>query len=104
MHMPRNLPADKILEMKGFLLFRVLHYLDRGCMTGQQVAQRIKTASNKKPSSGTIYPALKKLRQKGLLMSRKEGKTVCYKLTPKGQAVLRGARRFFKENFSELTG
>jgi DNA-binding transcriptional ArsR family regulator len=45
-----------------------------------------KTEGRRKTSPGTIYPALKSLRQRGFISSdEKEGKTIVYTLTERGK-------------------
>lgn len=79
-------------------------------MHGQELADEISKRKGEKPSPGTIYPALKSLREMGFISSEeKEGKTVVYSLTERGKNALRIARRIFiflgfslKTRFSNL--
>jgi len=51
-------------------------------MHGQEIADELAKRKGEKPSPGTIYPALKGLREAGFLEEEKEGKTITYTLTP----------------------
>jgi PadR family transcriptional regulator len=71
-------------------------------MHGQEIADEIaKRKGEKKPSPGTIYPALKNLREMGFISSddQKEGKTITYALTERGKDALRISKRRFIRTF-----
>jgi DNA-binding PadR family transcriptional regulator len=53
------------------------------------------------PSPGTIYPALKSLREMGFIISsdEKESKTIVYTLTERGKNALRISKRRFIRTF-----
>ena len=52
-----------------------------------------------KPSPGTIYPALKSLKDAGFLSEVKEAKTIIYRLTPRGEKALELAKNRFTRTF-----
>ncbi|HJY09623.1 MAG TPA: PadR family transcriptional regulator, partial [Nitrososphaeraceae archaeon] len=59
-----------------------------------------------KPSPGTIYPALKNLREAGFIKEEeeeedkiKDSKTIVYSLTPRGEGALKIAKRRFTRTF-----
>ena len=69
-------------------------------MHGQELADEIGKRKGEKPSSpGTIYPALKGLREAGFLKEEKEGKIISYQLTPTGRKALSIAKRRFTKTF-----
>ncbi len=69
-------------------------------MHGQELAEEIAKRKGEKPSPGTIYPALKSLRDIGFIISEeKEGKTIVYSLTERGRNALRIAKRRFIRTF-----
>jgi len=69
-------------------------------MHGQEIADEITRRKGEKPSLGTIYPALKNLRQMGFISSdEKEGKTIVYTLTERGRNALRISKRRFIRTF-----
>ncbi|ADZ10233.1 transcriptional regulator PadR family protein [Methanobacterium lacus] len=94
------------LEKLGGLKFMVLHVLDKGPKNGTEIMDSIERhriqvnkvlnrhshdenaeeiCSSLKPSSGAIYPLLKKLVSKGLIVKREDNK---YELTEKGSYTL----------------
>jgi PadR family transcriptional regulator, regulatory protein PadR len=83
--------------MLGFL---ILFLLSKKPMHGQEIADEITRRKGEKPSPGTIYPALKNLRQMGFINSdEKEGKTIVYTLTERGRNALRISKRRFIRTF-----
>lgn len=89
-------------SMKGLLSFRILCYLRTKEMCGDDIAKMIGNSFGKKPSPGTIYPALKELEKKGLIKGEKVGKMVCYNLTKKGKREADTACRIFLDIFSDI--
>ena len=68
-------------------------------MHGQEIADEIAKRKGDRPSPGTIYPALKNLREAGFVDEKKDGKTIVYTLTPRGQNALKIAKRRFTRTF-----
>ncbi len=88
--------------MKGFLSFRILCYLRSGEKTGEGIAELILKDTRKKPSPGTIYPALKDMAKQGLIKGEKKGKYVYYSLTKDGRKEAALSCRYFKMCFSSV--
>jgi DNA-binding transcriptional ArsR family regulator len=86
-------------DMRGMLSFLILFLLSKKPMHGQELAQELGKRKGEKPSPGTIYPALKALKQAGLITEKKSGKTITYSLTEDGEDVLKEARRRFCRTF-----
>jgi PadR family transcriptional regulator PadR len=86
-------------DMRGMLGFLILFLLSKQSMHGQELADEISKRKGEKPSPGTIYPALKSLREIGFISEEKEGKTIVYNLTDKGKVALRNAKRRFARTF-----
>ena len=87
-------------DMRGMLGFLILFLLSKKPMHGQEIAEEIARRKGEKPSPGTIYPALKNLRQMGFILSdEKEGKTITYTLTERGKNALRISKRRFIRTF-----
>ena len=78
--------------MRGMLSFLLLFLLSKKAMTGQQLAEELEKRKGEKPSPGTIYPALKQLREQGLIKETKEGKEISYTLTEIGKKGLKDAK------------
>jgi PadR family transcriptional regulator PadR len=90
-------------DMRGMLGFLILFLLSKKPMHGQELAHEIANRKGeKKPSPGTIYPALKGLREMGFIVEEKEGKTIVYTLTEKGENALRMAKRKFIKTFVDV--
>ncbi len=85
--------------MRGFLGFLILFFLSQKSMHGQEISNEIAKRKGEKPSPGTIYPALKGLREAGFLEEEKQGKTITYSLTPRGRKALSIAKRKFTRTF-----
>lgn len=93
---------DKCCDMRGMLSFLILYLLSKKPMHGQELADEIGRRKGTKPSPGTIYPALKSLREDGFIAERKEGKTITYSLTAEGQKGLKSATKIFCRTFSGI--
>lgn len=85
--------------MRGMLGFLILFLLSKEKMHGQALADEIARRRGERPSPGTIYPALKSLREAGFISEEKEGRTIVYRLTPRGEGALRIAKRRFTRTF-----
>jgi PadR family transcriptional regulator PadR len=90
---------DECCDMRGLLGFLVLFLLSKKPMHGQEIATELAKRRGEKPSPGTIYPALKGLKDAGFLSEEKEGKTITYKLTSKGEKALEIAKKRFTRTF-----
>ena len=86
-------------DMRGMLGFLILFLLSKKPMHGQELAEDIAKRKGDKPSPGTIYPALKSLREAGFISEEKEGKIIVYTLTERGKQALRIAKRKFTRTF-----
>jgi PadR family transcriptional regulator, regulatory protein PadR len=85
--------------MLGFL---ILFLLSKKSMHGQEIADEISKRKGERPSSGTIYPALKNLKGMGFIREEKEGKTIVYSLTERGKNALRVSKQRFVRTFLGL--
>jgi PadR family transcriptional regulator PadR len=87
--------------MRGMLGFLILFLLSKEPMHGQALADEIAKRKGEKPSPGTIYPALKNLREAGFIKEdkNKDDKTIVYSLTSRGEAALKIAKRRFTRTF-----
>jgi DNA-binding PadR family transcriptional regulator len=88
--------------MSGMLSFLILWLLTKKTMHGQEIASEIAGRRGAKPTPGTIYPALKSLRQRGLIKGERKGKTIIYSLTEKGKAGIENACEYFCKAFGEI--
>lgn len=93
----------EMCSTKGFLSFLILWLFQRKtCICGEDIAREIGRRRGGKPSPGTIYPALAELKKKGLIRGKKEGRRVCYCLTPKGEKEFLVALEKFRKMFGDL--
>ena len=56
----------------------------------------------KKPKAGTIYPALKELRQNKLIAGKRHGREIVYTITPKGTTEFNKAKLYFFKSFGDI--
>jgi len=68
-------------------------------MTGAEIAKELEKRKGSKPSPGTIYPALKDLKQNGLI---KADSKKSYTLTTEGKKELKSACACFCETFYDM--
>ncbi len=86
-------------DMKGFLSYLILWILSKKSMTGAELAQELEKRKGTKPSPGTIYPALKELKEKGWIKADKNKR---YSLTKKGDKELKAACNRFSKAFYDM--
>ena len=91
--------SEECCDMRGLLGFLILFLLSKKNMHGQELADEIAKRKGDKPSPGTIYPALKGLKEAGFLDEDKVGKTITYELTPRGKKALSIAKKRFTKTF-----
>ena len=70
---------------RGFLSFLILWMLRNDKMNGSEITDEMEKRKGRRFSPGTIYPVLKKLRDKGLIIDDEEKR---YSLTEKGEKEL----------------
>jgi DNA-binding PadR family transcriptional regulator len=83
-------------DMKGFLSYLIMWDLSKKSMNGSEIAKKLEKRRGTRPSPGTLYPALKELKAKGLITADKN-KT--YSLTKKGEKELKTACSIFFKTF-----
>ena len=71
-------------------------------MYGQELANEISKRKGAKPNPGTIYPALKKLKKRKLIDSKKKGRTITYQITEAGRVGFQLAYEYFYKAFGEI--
>ncbi len=85
--------------MKGFLSFLILWMIRTRHMTGAEIADELEKRKGHRPSPGTIYPALKELKKKGLVKADSEKR---YSLTDAGEAELERSMLSFFDTFWDI--
>ncbi len=92
-------------DMRGMLGFLILFLLSKKPMHGQELADEIgKRRGGEKPSPGTIYPALKTLKEAGWIVEKntKGGKSIVYALSEDGRITLKMAKQRFCQIFVDV--
>lgn len=90
------------IDMKGFLSFLILHELSKKKLCGEDLAETIGKRKSGKLTPGTIYPALKVLREQKLVNMKQSGRKKNYLLTKKGQKELKNTYKEFRRLFQGL--
>lgn len=85
--------------MKGYLSYLILWILSKRSMNGAEIGRELEKRRGAKPSPGTIYPALKELKNTGLISV---DKNKIYLLTPKGEKELKSACKTFCKIFYDM--
>ena len=86
-------------EMKGYLSYLILWILRKKRMNGAQIGRELEKRRGTKPSPGTIYPALKELKNNGLI---KVDTDKLYSITNSGEVELISACKFFCQIFYDM--
>ena len=89
-------------DMRGMLSFLILLLLSKKPMHGQEIAEEIGKRKGSKPSPGTIYPALKSLKENKLVEEKQEGKKIIYTITKEGEKTFKAARNVFCRTFTDV--
>lgn len=93
---------DTGCDMRGMLSFQILYLLSKKPMHGDELAEELGRRRGEKPKAGTIYPALKELKEKKLIHGKKEGKIIVYSLTPSGKEAKKAAMTYFCRCFGDI--
>lgn len=89
-------------DMRGLLSFQILWLLSKKKMHGEDIAREIEKRRGEKPKPGTLYPALKEMKEHGLIKGEKKGKLIVYSLTEKGKKSVIQAARYFCKAFGDI--
>lgn len=89
-------------DMRGMLSFLILFLLSKKPMCGSDLAKEIGKRKGETPSPGTIYPALKALKEAGLIKEKKSGKEITYSITQDGKRGFVHAQRHFCRTFMDV--
>lgn len=95
-------PQGTCCDMRGFLSFLILFLLSKKPMHGQEIADELEKRKGERPSPGTIYPALKSLKESGFIHEEKEGNKVIYSLTLEGMDALKESKTRFCKTFTDV--
>ena len=90
------------IEFKGLLSFLILHELNTKMLAGEDLAKKIGKRKGSTLTPGTIYPALKKLKNNKLVKFTKKGRRKEYYLTDNGKKDLELSYELFSKYFFGL--
>jgi PadR family transcriptional regulator PadR len=93
---------EVMCDMRGMLSFMIIWLLSKRPMYGQELAEEIGKRKGDKPNPGTIYPALKDLKRRGLVTVSEEGRNTVYELTKLGRISLAKSTEYFEKAFGEI--
>lgn len=85
--------------MKGYLTYLILWILSKNSMNGAEIGRELEKRRGTKPSPGTIYPALKELRNKGMI---DVDKNKYYSLTLNGKKELKSSCKYICNIFYDM--
>ena len=100
--MANFLEEDCGCDMRGLLSFQIMWLLTREPMHGEEIAEEIAKRRGNKPKAGTLYPALKELKEKEMIHGEKQGKIIVYTLTTEGRRDIKRATIYFRHSFGEI--
>lgn len=93
---------ENACDMRGMLSFMILWLLSKRPMYGQELAAEIGRRRGGRPKPGTIYPALKDLADRRMIVSEIQGHNIVYELTELGQDGLAASLKYFRRAFGEI--
>jgi len=97
------MPIEKFgCDMRGMLSFLILFLLSKRPMHGEGIAEELEKRRGVKPKAGTLYPALKELKRKGLIKGEKRGKIIVYSLTSEGHKTAKYTKEYFCKCFGDV--
>jgi len=94
--------GHEMCDMRGMLSFTILWLLSRRSMYGQELATEIGNRRGDKPNPGTIYPALKDLAARRLIVASQRGRNSVYELTKEGKATLERSMEYFEKAYGDI--
>ena len=79
-----------LMMAKGLLNLLMLKIISEGEVSGYDIIKRVGKLTGKKPSTGSVYPLLKSMENKGWITGKSIGNKTSYKITKSGNAVVEG--------------
>jgi|GEM_PF-1100127 DNA-binding PadR family transcriptional regulator len=97
----RHIGVDIVL--KGLLKISMLKIISENKASGYQIIKKVHELTGEKPSTGSIYPLLKTMTEKGWIKgSTANGKTI-YAITPSGTKILQthgSMKQYYEQKIS----
>ena len=85
-----------------FLKYFILKTLSAGEATGYEIIKKCEERLGYRPSTGSVYPLLKDMEASGDITGEKNGRRTLYKLTKKGQLMLKEGEKVKEEAYQKL--
>jgi DNA-binding PadR family transcriptional regulator len=85
---------------KGLLNLWMLKILAEGEVSGYDIIKKVSELTGRKPSTGSVYPLLKSMENKGWISGKKVGSKTVYKITDSGREVVK-SHGDLKDYYSE---
>jgi len=85
---------------KGLLNLWMLKIISEGEVSGYDIIKKVGELTGKKPSTGSVYPLLKSMENKGWITGKDIGNKKLYKITNSGNEVVEGHGEL-KDYYSE---
>lgn len=85
---------------KGLLKLWMLKVISEGAASGYDIIKKVGKLTGKKPSTGTVYPSLKSMQNKGWIVGKKMGNKNVYEITDSGREVVK-SHDAMKDYYSE---
>jgi formylmethanofuran dehydrogenase subunit E len=89
---------------KGLLNLWMLKMLSEGELTGYDIIKKVDEFTGKKPSTGSVYPLLKSMENKGWIIGKRIGNKIVYKITTSGREVVQShgdLKEYYHEKIHE---
>ena len=74
---------------KGLLNLWMLKILSEGEVSGYDIIKKVSELTGRKPSTGSVYPLLKSMKNKGWITGKKVGSKTVYEITDSGREVVK---------------
>ena len=74
--------------LKGLLKMSMLKIISEDKATGYQIIKKVNELTGEKPSSGSVYPILKSMVNKGWITGRNLNEKIIYEITETGKKVV----------------
>ena len=85
---------------KGLLNLWMLKILSEDEVTGYDIIKKVSQLTGRKPSTGSVYPLLKSMENKGWIIGKKVGSKTVYEITDSGREVAK-SHGDLKDYYSE---
>jgi len=89
--------------IKGLLKMSMLKIISKNKVTGYGIIKKIYDLTGEKPSTGSVYPMLKSMTQKGWITGRAENGKTFYEITDSGQKVVEAhgsMKKYYEQKIS----